>query len=526
MWTFEGLWRVPEGRGGSMALLFQIAIAIVLGVLLGGLVPVAAENVAFLGDVFLRALLMLVVPLVMTSMIVGVGNLGDAGQMGRLGRRTAIYYVVTTAIAVFLGLVLVNVIQPGVAATPEAQLELRGGARLGTVTYAIAGDTLTLPEGTLTRDYDDRYGIELLDRGLKGTIAKDEERDPNRFEITEWRDRDGNPVPLDGTAPQQGQGILVDLAIAGRMRDKSGSAWETIQQVITGLVPRNIFDSMANNDVLPLIVLSITFGAILLRLGAPAQPLMRSFNVLNDAILALVHLVMKLAPVGIGALVAGRLAEAGGFAGFLPELLRMGKFAGTTILGLAIHGLIILPGILVLFTGRSPLAYGTNFLPALMTAFSTSSSSATLPVSLECTIEKNRISPKVADFVLPLGATVNMDGTALYEAVSAIFIAQVYGVELTFVQMVIVFLTATIAAIGAAGIPEAGLVTMAIVLRAVGLPLEGISLLLLVDWFLDRCRTTVNIWGDAVGAAIVENLEQQDEQKRDTTTTEPPPELA
>ena len=493
-----------------MRLLFQIAIAIAIGVLAGGLLPTVGENVAFLGELFLRGLLMLVVPLVMTSMVVGVGNLGDARQMGKLGVRTAIYYTVTTGIAVLLGLVLVNVIRPGVADTPAAQLALRGGERLETVTYVVEGDRLTLEGGEFRRAYDDRYAVTLLDReGVTGTVLKSGDNGEQSVAIEGWSDPAGAPVEFSQT--ERGRGVVVDLAIAGRMRDKSGSAWETTQQVITGLIPRNIFASMADNDVLPLIVISLTFGVILTTLGEPGQSLIRSFNVLNDAILGMVHLIMKFAPVGIGALVAGRLAEAGGFAGFVPELLRIGKFAGTTILGLAIHGAIVLPIILWVYTKRSPLTYALNYVPALLTAFSTSSSSATLPVSLECTVERNHIRAKVADFVLPLGATINMDGTALYEAVSAIFIAQVYGIDLTFVQMVVIFLTATLAAIGAAGIPEAGLVTMAIVLKAVGLPLEGISLLLLVDWFLDRCRTTVNIWGDAIGAAVVESMEANDE---------------
>lgn len=148
-----------------------------------------------------------------------------------------------------------------------------------------------------------------------------------------------------------------------------------------------------------------------------------------------------------------------------------------------------------------------NTITALTTAFSTASSAATLPLTIQCTTEKNKISDRTASFVLPLGATINMDGTALYEAVAAIFIAQIYGIDLGSVHMVIIFLTATLAAIGAAGIPEAGLVTMVIVLQAVNLPIEGISLILVIDWFLDRCRTTVNVWGDTVGAAVVDNLE-------------------
>jgi Na+/H+-dicarboxylate symporter len=183
----------------------------------------------------------------------------------------------------------------------------------------------------------------------------------------------------------------------------------------------------------------------------------------------------------------------------------------TVLIGLAIHALVVLPLILWLFGRRNPYRYLMNMGAALLTAFSTASSSATLPLTIECAEQKNMVSRRAAYFVLPLGATVNMDGTALYEAVAAIFIAQAVGMALGIEQQVLIFLTATLAAIGAAGIPEAGLVTMVIVLRAVNLPLEGIGLILAVDWLLDRFRTTVNVWGDATGAAIIERHLPADE---------------
>jgi Na+/H+-dicarboxylate symporter len=178
------------------------------------------------------------------------------------------------------------------------------------------------------------------------------------------------------------------------------------------------------------------------------------------------------------------------------------------IVGLLIHGGIVLPLILVLITGRNPFRYVLGMGKALLTAFSTASSSATLPITIECATVENRVSRRSALFVLPVGATVNMDGTALYESVAAIFIAQAYGIELGIGQQAMIFITATLAAVGAAGIPEAGLFTMVLVLKAVGLPLEGIALLLVIDWFLDRCRTTINVWGDSVGAAVIERLDQ------------------
>jgi Na+/H+-dicarboxylate symporter len=194
----------------------------------------------------------------------------------------------------------------------------------------------------------------------------------------------------------------------------------------------------------------------------------------------------------------------------LPELLAIGKYSFTVVLGLAIHGLIALPFILFFIGRRNPVKYAEGMGTALLNAFSTASSSATLPLTMEGVEQENGISKRTSSFVLPLGATINMDGTALYEAVAAMFIAQVYGITLGPVQQTVIFLTATLAAIGAAGIPEAGLVTMVIVLKAVDLPIEGIGLILTIDWLLDRFRTTVNVWGDSVGAGVIETLGSSD----------------
>ena len=181
----------------------------------------------------------------------------------------------------------------------------------------------------------------------------------------------------------------------------------------------------------------------------------------------------------------------------------LGWYSLTVIVGLSIHALVILPLILKFLAKRKPLEYFANMGEALATAFTTASSSATLPITIECVEEKNKVDERAASFVLPLGATINMDGTALYEAVAAMFIAQIYGIDLSIGSQVIIFLTATLASIGAAGIPHAGTVTMVFVLQAVGLPLEGIGLIWAIDWFLDRCRTTINVWGDSIGAAFI-----------------------
>ena len=288
---------------------------------------------------------------------------------------------------------------------------------------------------------------------------------------------------------------------AVKVEGKSAGAEEILKSMVTP----NVFKSAAEFQILPLIVFSLLFGLALSRLGAKeAEPLERVLTVLDSAIMRIVHWVIALTPVGVACIIAARVGEAGGGEALYSMAASIAKYMVAVIAGLGIHGLVVLPLVLFVFARRNPFAYVRHMSKALLTAFSTASSSATLPLTMSGAIEEAKVSPRVGNFVLPLGATVNMDGTALYEAVAVIFIAQVYAVPLDFTALVIIFLTATLAAIGAAGIPEAGLVTMVIVLSSVGLPLEGIGLLLSIDWLLDRFRTTVNVWGDSVGAAVID----------------------
>lgn len=488
----------------SNTLLFAILLGIVAGILLGGFWPDGGKAIKFIGEVFIKALLMLVVPLVMASMTVGITQLGDVRRLGDIGGRTIAYYMVTTALSVIVGITLVNIIQPGRADTRDDRIALRGGEFLGLASYQIRDHTLILKDTSFSRSHNSGYTVYLLDQDdIRGVVSGEQTAGLMQIRVSEWTDAADTPVVPDST----GRGIQIDLGMAERLKGKSQPLGQVLRDVVVGLVPENLFKAMAGNDVLPLIIFSLVFGAVLTTLGDQGRPVITFFVGLNGAVMKIVHLLMLTAPVGIGGLIAGRLGDAGGFVGFLPELARLSQYAITVIVGLLIHGLVTLPLILH-FVGRQPVwRYGVNVMTAISTAFSTASSSATLPLTMECTTQKNKISERTASFVLPLGATINMDGTALYEAVAAIFIAQIYGIDLGPAHMVIIFLTATLAAIGAAGIPEAGLVTMVIVLQAVNLPIEGISLILVIDWFLDRCRTTVNVWGDTVGSAVVERLE-------------------
>lgn len=391
----------------SNFILIGIVVGIILAFLGVWLFGEAMTSVKWLGDLFLTALKMIIIPLVVASMIVGITGLGDVRKLGRLGGSTILYYAITTSIAVMLGLFLVQLVQPGV-------------------------------------------GMEM-----------------------------GADVP-------------------DRVAGKSDIGFTDI---ILSFVSPNIMQAMANMDILPVILFSLVFGAVLTTIGPVGEPVIAFFRGVNETIMRIVELLMLFAPVGVFGLVAGRFGEAGDLGVMIGGL---GKYMFTVILGLGIHGLIVIPLILWFFARRNPYRYMYNMSPALLTAFSTASSSATLPLTIEQVEEKNRVSRKAAYFVLPLGATINMDGTALYEAVAALFIAQAAGIHLSGAEQFIVFVTATLAAIGAAGIPEAGLVTMVIVLNAVGLPLEGIGLILAVDWLLDRFRTTVNVWGDASGAGVID----------------------
>ncbi len=391
-------------------LLGLIVIGVIGGGLCGWYFGPAMSSIAWLGSLFLNALKMLIVPLILSSVISGVASLGDVRRLGRIGGVTLIYFVVSTGTAVLIGLILVNLMQPGTG------MALQGGV---------------IPE---------------------------------------------------------------------RVQGKEDVG---ISDILLSMVSPNIVAAAANMDVLPLILFAILFSAALTMSGEPGQRVIGFFDGINEALMKVVIWVMYLAPVGIFALVATRLGQAGGGEAFFEQLRGVGMYVVTVLSGLTIHFILLVAALV--FIGRRGIDFFITMLRALFTAFGTASSSATLPLTMEC-LRENKVDERATRFVVPLGTTVNMNGTALYEAVAAMFIAQAYGIDLSLGQQVIVFITATLAAVGAAGIPEAGLVTMVIVLNAVGLPLEGMGLLLAVDWFLDRFRTTINVWGDAVGAAVVQRF--------------------
>ena len=399
----------------KMKLHTQIFLSIILGVFAGIIFPEASKLIEPLGDVFIRLLRMIIVPLVFASLVVGVTSLGNIQNLGRLGFKTMLYYLSTTFLAVVTGLFMVNLIQPGNGAFESL----------------------------------------LLD-------------------------------PIDSLP-------------------STDISWVS---VFTDIVPENIFTAVVEEKMMGLIFFSIIFGAALTALGNTSKPITLLIKALNDIMLKLTEWVLIIAPIGVFALVATLVAKTG-FAAFKPLALYM----TTVLISLAVH-LFSISVILISFSRYSPITFFKNMFPAAATGFSTDSSVATLPVTMDC-LEKNvGVPKKIVGFVTPLGATINMDGTALYEAVAAIFIAQAYGVELTLLQQAAICVTATLASIGAAGIPSAGLVTLVIVLRTVNLPIEGIGLLLAVDRLLDMCRTVVNIMGDACGSIVIATLHNERLRRR------------
>jgi Na+/H+-dicarboxylate symporter len=325
------------------------------------------------------------------------------------------------------------------------------------------------------------------------------------LQIPEKEDKKARKIQLQYTSQAGGAASIISAQVV--------RGPPTIRDIFKNLVlmlfTSNLLQSMVEINLLPVILFSIVFAAMLTTMGKRSETIANLVISVNDALMSFILLLMKLAPLGIFCLVAARFGKAQLEGQFLHLLKVQSYYMATVLSGLAIHALVTLPLLLWIFTRRNPYRFLAQMSQAVLTAFSTASSTATLPVTMECAETRANVSKRSTEFVLPLGATINMDGTALYEAAAAIFIAQAYAIvdptfQLDLTGQLTVAITATLAAIGAAGIPEAGLVTMLIVLNAVGLPLELIGLILPVDWLLDRFRTSVNAFGDSVGAAIVD----------------------
>ena len=479
-----------HGLGPTLA----IVAAIVLAVLVALIFPHFAASLKIGGDIFLGLLKMLVVPLVVVSVMSGVLGLGDVRKIGRPGGMAVLYYLTTTILAVVVGLVVVNIIQPGKAVN---QAELEAAANQ-------SDEAIEARQKAAAR--------KAADEALTDAIQAKEDARLKFNQAKTALEEDATDEQLQAAMEQADAELkAADVALTKAEKQKKDAGEEpSLGQILENLVRMlftdNLFRSAMAMDLLPLILFSLFFAGLLTTLGPRVDAITTLVEQFNTALMQFVLLLMKIAPIGIFCLVAAQFGEAQAADRLGTVIRQTQSYMITVLVGLAVHAFVTLPLILWLVTRRNPYKFMLKMAKPLLTAFSTASSSATLPITLETVIEEADVSRESAEFVLPLGATVNMDGTALYEAAAAIFIAQAMGAafDLTLTKQIVIAVTATLAAIGAAGIPQAGLFTMIIVFNAVGLPVEYVGYILSVDWLLDRFRTAVNVLGDSIGAAVVD----------------------
>lgn len=406
-----------KGLGLSTTIFLSLLLGAVFGLLLHYAVPasnfrdgVLIEGILYVcGQGFIRLMQMLVVPLVFCSLVCGSMAIGDTKTLGKVGVKTMLFYIATTAVAVCIALATAYMIDPGL--------------------------------------------------GL----------DMDAIQVSEVSQAAASP---------------------------------SIADTLLNIIPKNPINAMANGDMLPIIVFALFVGVILAKLGHKTDVVANFFSQFNDIMMEMTNTVMKLAPIGVFCLIARTFATVG-FSAFVPML----KYMGNVVLALFIQCFIVYQIMLFVFTGLNPLKFIKKYLPVMGFAFSTATSNATIPMSIDTLHKKMGVSKQISSFTVPLGATINMDGTSIMQGVAVVFIAQAFGIELTLGNLATVVLTATIASIGTAGVPSVGLVTLAMVLTSVGLPTEGIALIMGIDRILDMIRTAVNITGDAVCTTIVSHQE-------------------
>ncbi len=390
-----------------MKLFQKILIGFILGIIVGAIWGPGVVLIRPIGTIFLRLLSMLVIPLIFSSLVVGVASIAEPQKLGRVAGKTIAYYLVTTAFAIVIGLIIGNIIRPG--------------AGMGLVLEETAQEAAKIP---------------------------------------------------------------------------------SLSDTIINLVPTNPIGAMAQGTVLQVIVFALFFGYAMTRAGEKGKAVLEFFNSFAETMYKLTGIIMGLAPYGVFALIAVTVGTHG-----LSVLLPFAKLILAVYLGVIIHELLIYSGMVSLLAKMSPVKFFKGFSGASLLAFTTCSSSGTLPVSMRLAQENLGVSPTISSFVLPLGATINMDGTALYQGICALFVAQAYGIPLGFGGQLTVLLTALLASIGTAGVPGAGLIMLTMVLTSVGLPLEGVALIAGIDRILDMARTSCNVTGDAACAVVVAKSE-------------------
>ncbi|WP_192600421.1 cation:dicarboxylate symporter family transporter [Sporosarcina limicola] len=392
-------------------LITQIFIAFVLAIILGSIFGSSIDFLKPFGDLFLRLIKFIIAPLILSTLVVGVAGTSDPKQLGRMGIKTIVYYLVTTAIAIIIGLAVAFILSPG-------------------------------------------KGITISKIGLS--------------------------VPEAATQEPQ-------------------SAITTILTII----PENPFMALAAGNILQIIFFALFIGLAITFVGAKAQPVYRFFEGFAEVMYKITNIVMKVAPIGILGLLAPVVGQYG-----LSVLLPLVKVIAAVYIACILHAAIVYSSAVKIWGRMSPITFFKGISPAALVAFSTASSAGTLPVTIKNTNENLGVPNKISSFVLPLGATINMDGTAIYQGVAVVFIAQFYNLNLSFTQLLTVVLITVLASIGTAGVPGAGLIMLAMVLTSVNMPLEGIALIAGIDRILDMMRTTVNIVGDASAAVVVAGTEK------------------
>jgi Na+/H+-dicarboxylate symporter len=394
----------------------KIFIGLALGIIAGLVFGEQIQIFQPIGKAFIKLIKMIVIPLVFASLLVGTASMSTIKKLGNIGIRTFVFYMLSTALAITIGLIIANTIKPGSSIPAEVQTELR-------------------------KDYEQEAG--------------------------------------DKVAQAINRPSTVDLLL--------------------DIIPENPAQSMADGIMLQIIFFALVSGVAVTYLQEEKKKLIITFfDGITDITIQIVEMIMKLAPYGVFALVASVIGLYG-----TTIILTLLTYFVTTMLALLVHVIIFNSAVIKIFTNLKVLEFWRGIYPALLVAFSTSSSSATIPVSIECAEKNLKARPEVASFVLPLGATINMDGTAIFQGVSAIFIANVYGMDLTLFDQLTIIFTATLASIGTAGAPQVGIIMLTLVLQSIGIPLEGIALILGVERFLDMARTTVNVSSDLSCTSLV-----------------------
>ena len=412
------------------------------------------------GKIFIACLKLLVVPLVLVSLISGTAALQDIHKVGTVGIKTILLYMVTTAIAISLALGLATIFRPGDGIDKDKFLKEseQTEASIETQVTGIARDLHEVK--WVVNQMTEKFGLEKVPF------------------------KDVNP-PKEEEKSELSSSVKISSA-------------PPLTEVIIDIFPSNPIESMAKGNMLQIIVFSILFGLALTLSGEAGQQVLSVVNDLNEVVLNLVMLLMKTAPIGVFCLITQTFATQG-----ISAIAPLSKYFFLVLLVLVIHGLVTYPVFLKILSGLNPLQFLKKMWQVQMFAFSTASSNATIPVTLETMILRMGVHPSIASFTIPLGATINMDGTAIMQGVATVFIAQAWGIDLTMSDFLVVIATATLASIGTAGVPGVGLVMLSMVLLQVGLPVEGIAIILGVDRLLDMVRTAINITGDSMVTCVI-----------------------